>query len=69
MRELILPVLLIALVLLVIAAFKSNGAVEHPLLVDSAFEESTKPASPPWRLYTRCPVNERNIPILDDREA
>ena len=46
-----------------------NRAPEPLLLVDAAIQESTEPAGPAWRLHTRCPVNQRNIPLIDDRRA
>lgn len=69
MNRLLFALILIGLVLLVIAAFKSNGATRHPLLVDSAFEESTEPAPVPWRFYTLCPVSPRNVPTIDGDDA
>jgi hypothetical protein len=36
-----------------------------PLLVDATMSKASEPASVvPWRLYSTCPVDHRNIPIL-----
>ena len=68
MTRLLYALVVLALVLLVIL-FKANGATEHPLLVDAAIRESTAPAPPPWRLYSHCPVDRRNVPVIQEREA
>lgn len=50
--------LLIAGMFACIAAFQSNGATDHPLLVDSAISATVVP----WTLNTRCTISSDNLP-------
>jgi hypothetical protein len=58
-------VLALAIVLAIIFLF---GEQKHPLLVDAAIRESNEPVIP-WRLYSHCPVDRRNVPYLVERDA
>jgi hypothetical protein len=61
-------VLALAIVLAIIFLFGDRPATTHPLLVDAAIRESNEPVIP-WRLYSHCPVDRRNVPYLEDRSA
>lgn len=58
-----------------VAAMKSNGATEHPLLVDAAAVviENGKDAPiaipDPDLLFTPCPLSPQNIPSAQKRDA
>lgn len=60
--------MLFVLILTAIAAMKSNGAVDHPLLVNSSVA-NPDPKMPAWRMMTLCPVGRRNIPTLPDERT
>jgi hypothetical protein len=61
---LILAAVLTGLFAIVSSEHRPNGEV-HPLMVNTGAQ--TRPA---FRLFTTCPVDHRNIPILpDERKA
>jgi hypothetical protein len=55
-------VLALAIVLAIIFLFGDRPVTSHPLLVDAAIQESTAPPPIPWRLYSHCSVDRRNVP-------
>lgn len=60
---------LIGLVLVTIAAMKENGATKHPLLVDSAYEQTEPATEVPWALSTRCTIDSQNLRTVREDET
>ena len=59
---------LIFMMLGCIEAFKSNGATDHPLIVEK-IPASESASVVPWRLLTVCTPNRTNIPHYTERTA
>lgn len=64
----LLPLLFFAFVIIAfmvaLAATKSNGATDKPLLVDAQYQPQ-----PAFRRFTPCPLSPRNIPLAAERNA
>jgi hypothetical protein len=65
--------LLLAVLIAAVHVAHHAGEPRHPLLIAASVPTPAAvpefPPRPAWRIYTMCPVNRRNIPTLEERNA
>ena len=66
----LLWIVMIALLFACLAAIKSNGATDNPLLVNEITPSKPDAPLPAWMLNAPCgKIDRRNLPIVEERNA